>query len=96
MGLFVLGCSPGGNGSNFWTLLLGGDINLSITMTFISTIAALGMMPLWILVMGPYLTDGDLVIPFGQLIMSLIGTYTGCATSIRAYINKNEKSTPRA
>lgn len=73
LGLFVLGCSPGGNGSNFWTLLLGGDINLSITMTFISTIAALGMMPLWIFIMGPYLTDGDLVIPFGQLIMSLVG-----------------------
>ena len=48
LGLFVLGCSPGGNGSNFWTLLLNGDINLSITMTFVSTVAALGMMPLWI------------------------------------------------
>ena len=35
LGLFVLGCSPGGNGSNFWTLLLNGDINLSITMTFV-------------------------------------------------------------
>lgn len=41
-GLLVLGCSPGGTGSNFWTLLLGGDVNLSITMTFLSTIAALG------------------------------------------------------
>lgn len=41
-GLLVLGCSPGGTGSNFWTLLLGGDVNLSITMTFVSTIAALG------------------------------------------------------
>lgn len=26
--------SPGGTGSNFWTALFGGDINLSITMTF--------------------------------------------------------------
>ncbi len=42
LGLFVLGCCPGGTGSNFWCILLGGDINLSITMTFISTIAALG------------------------------------------------------
>ncbi len=40
----MLGCCPGGNGSNFWTLLLGGDINLSIVMTFVSTIAALGEM----------------------------------------------------
>jgi len=71
LGLFVLGCSPGGNGSNFWTLLLNGDINLSITMTFVSTIAALGMMPFWIYTLGPYVSEDDLVIPFGQLMMSL-------------------------
>ena len=41
-GLLVMGVCPGGIGSNFWTLLLDGDVNLSITMTFISTIAALG------------------------------------------------------
>ena len=73
LGLFVLGCSPGGNGSNFWTLLLEGDVNLSITMTFVSTVAALGMMPAWIFLVGPYLTEGNLVIPFGQLVTSLVG-----------------------
>ena len=36
------GVCPGGIGSNFWTLLLDGDVDLSITMTFISSIAALG------------------------------------------------------
>jgi len=72
LGLFVLGCCPGGTGSNFWTLLLGGDINLSITMTFVSTVAALGMMPFWIFTMSPYLTDGDIVVPFSQLIISLM------------------------
>lgn len=30
------------------------------------------MMPLWIYLMGPLLTDGDLVIPYGQLIITLI------------------------
>lgn len=45
LGLFTLGCSPGGSMSNFWTLLFNGDVNLSITMTFISTIAALGSFP---------------------------------------------------
>lgn len=43
LGLFTLGCSPGGTGSNFWTLLFHGDVDLSVTMTFVSTIAALGM-----------------------------------------------------
>jgi len=73
LGLFVLGCCPGGNGSNFWTLLLEGDLNLSIAMTFVSTIAALGMMPLWLYTLGPLFStdERDIVIPFGNLIMSL-------------------------
>ena len=48
----MLGCCPGGTGSNFWTLLLKGDINMSITMTFMSTMLALAFMPLWIFTMG--------------------------------------------
>uniref|UniRef100_A0A914PWL4 Uncharacterized protein n=1 Tax=Panagrolaimus davidi TaxID=227884 RepID=A0A914PWL4_9BILA len=42
LGLFVTGCSPSGGASNFWTLLLEGNVNLSITMTFLSTIASVG------------------------------------------------------
>lgn len=42
LGLFTFGCSPGGGASNMWTVLLGGNLNLSIAMTFISTIASLG------------------------------------------------------
>lgn len=41
-GLFTFGSSPGGGASNMWTVLLGGNLNLSITMTFISTLAAFG------------------------------------------------------
>jgi hypothetical protein len=42
LGLFTLGCSPGGANSNFWTILFDGDVNLSVTMTAISTVAAMG------------------------------------------------------
>ena len=35
-------CAPGGSGSNVWSLLLGGDISLSLTMTFMSITASLG------------------------------------------------------
>jgi len=41
-GLLVMGVCPGGAVSNFWTLLFDGDVNLSITMTTVSTIAAMG------------------------------------------------------
>ena len=43
LGLFVTGCSPGGGGSNLWTYILGGNLHLSITMTFLSTLAAFGI-----------------------------------------------------
>ena len=41
-GLICSSCSPGGAGSNVWCLLLGGDVNLSLTMTFFSLSASLG------------------------------------------------------
>ncbi|VDO77601.1 unnamed protein product [Schistosoma margrebowiei] len=40
-GLLTIACSPGGGNSNGWSFLLGGDINLSMLMTFISNLAAL-------------------------------------------------------
>lgn len=40
LGLFIAGCSPGGGASNIWTLTLGGNLDLSITMTTISTFSA--------------------------------------------------------
>lgn len=73
LGLFTLGCSPGGSMSNFWTLLFDGDVNLSITMTFISTIAALAMMPLWIFTLGATLfRDREATIPYMNMVGSLI------------------------
>jgi len=42
-GLFAMGCSPGGAASNIYTHLLDGDVSLSVTMTFVSTICSLGM-----------------------------------------------------
>lgn len=43
-GVFASAVAPGGGASNIWSYLLGGDIDLSITMTFISSVAALGML----------------------------------------------------
>ena len=47
MGLIALSCAPGGGASNSWTLLLGGDTDLSLTMTFFSLVLALGNIILW-------------------------------------------------
>lgn len=46
LGLIITCSSPGGGGSYLFSLLLGGDITLAISMTFISTVAAIGFLPL--------------------------------------------------
>jgi len=72
LGLLLLGCCPGGVGSNFWTAMLGGDINLSVTMTFFSSIAAFAMTSFWIWFLGTPLVSESLPIPYKQLIIALI------------------------
>lgn len=57
LGLFFTGVSPGGGMSNIFTVVLNGNINLSIAMTTISNIAALGMMPFWIFTLGAVIFD---------------------------------------
>ena len=42
LGVFAAGVAPGGGSSNIWAFALGGDVDLSIAMTFISSIAAIG------------------------------------------------------
>lgn len=42
LGMFFTGASPAGGASNIWTILLGGNMDLSIAMTAISNIASFG------------------------------------------------------
>lgn len=77
LGLFTVGCAPGGGGSNFWTVLLDGNADLSITMTFISTLAALVMMPAWMWALGGEFVAGlrhpgaAIRIPYKNIVLSL-------------------------
>ncbi|MCP9257790.1 hypothetical protein DINM_001042 [Dirofilaria immitis] len=77
LGLFVTGCVPGGGASNYWTILLDGNLPISITMTFCSTLAALVMMPLWMWLLGYHFLDGFhpetvIKVPYIKIIVSLI------------------------
>lgn len=74
LGLFFTGISPGGGASNMWTLILGGNINLSIAMTTISTIAAFGMMPLWIFTLGKSIFErAKLGVPYQKIFTMAFG-----------------------
>lgn len=74
IGMFFTGISPSGGASNIWTVLLDGNLNLSITMTTLCTIAAFGMMPFWIFTLGRYIfAQGQLAVPYGQIGTFVIG-----------------------
>ena len=70
LGLFVTGASPGGGGSNMWTLMFGGNLDLSLTMTTISSLAAFAMMPLWIFSLGRLVYSDDIVIPYSKILVT--------------------------
>lgn len=68
LGMFFTGCSPAGGASNIWTAILGGNIDLSVTMTTISTFSAFFMMPLWIFTLGRKIfANANLAVPYGQI-----------------------------
>jgi len=68
LGLFVTGTSPGGGASNIWTVMFGGNLDLSVTMTAVSTFSAFFMMPFWIYVLGEVIIDNtQIVIPYFKI-----------------------------
>uniref|UniRef100_A0AC34QCL2 Uncharacterized protein n=1 Tax=Panagrolaimus sp. JU765 TaxID=591449 RepID=A0AC34QCL2_9BILA len=76
LGLFVTGCAPAGGASNFWTLLLDGNVHLSVTMTFISMIASVFMIPFWMKAVGykfvESVSHSAVKVPYRNIMTSLI------------------------
>ena len=56
-----------------WTVLLNGNLDLSITMTFISTVAATGMLPLWMYTLGKQVyADTKTAVPLENILSTLV------------------------
>lgn len=74
IGMFFTGISPSGGASNIWTVLLDGNLNLSVTMTTICTILAFGFMPFWIFTLGRHIFErGELTVPYSRIAMFAVG-----------------------
>lgn len=73
-GLVMCGCAPGGSTSNLFTYWSRGDVALSITMSALSTLCALGMYPLLVFVyVTTGLDAGDVPeVPFVNILISLV------------------------
>lgn len=47
LGLLLIACSPGGSSSNVFSMLAGGDVALSVSLTALSSVLTLFTLPLW-------------------------------------------------
>lgn len=84
LGLFMIGSSPGGGGSNLWTYLLGGSLDLSVTMTLVSTIVAFGALPMWVYALATTIfRDGNFSeLPYNQIAGMVVGLIVPCAVGV--------------
>jgi len=68
--LIIVGCTPGGTTSNLFTYYARADVALSISMTALSTIVAVVVMPALLLVYASGYA-GALKIPYGNITVTL-------------------------
>ncbi|XP_069614049.1 ileal sodium/bile acid cotransporter-like [Ranitomeya imitator] len=71
--ILIMGCCPGGTGSNILAYWVDGDMDLSISMTTCSTLVALGMMPLCLFLYTKTWVDSNSVtIPYDSIGIALV------------------------
>lgn len=91
LGMFFTGCAPGGGASNIWTFILGGNLNLSLAMTSISTLASFLFMPAWLFSLGQVVfRDAKIVVPYVRIATFVIGLIVPLAIGLGM-----QKWTPR-
>uniref|UniRef100_A0A3B4B0S6 NTCP5/P3 N-terminal domain-containing protein n=1 Tax=Periophthalmus magnuspinnatus TaxID=409849 RepID=A0A3B4B0S6_9GOBI len=73
LGLVITCSAPGGGGGYLYSLLLGGDVTLAISMTLVSTVVAVGAMPLSSALYGQLLgVHAALHVPFIKILGTLL------------------------
>ncbi|XP_063806833.1 ileal sodium/bile acid cotransporter-like [Pseudophryne corroboree] len=71
--ILIMGCCPGGTGSNILSYWVDGDMDLSLSMTTCSTLFALGMMPLCLFIYTKKWVDSNSIqIPYDSIGISLV------------------------
>ncbi|XP_019727291.1 P3 protein [Hippocampus comes] len=73
LGLVITCSAPGGGGGYLYSLLLGGDVTLAISMTLVSTVVAVAAMPLSSALYGRLLgVHAALHVPFVKILGTLL------------------------
>ncbi|UJR13551.1 hypothetical protein I4U23_000565 [Adineta vaga] len=72
LGLLSTASTPGGGSSTIYTALLAGDVDLSVSLTFLSTTLAFGTFPFWIWCLGKnYVDISKAKFPWWSMFLSL-------------------------
>jgi BASS family bile acid:Na+ symporter len=81
LGLLIMACTSGGNASNMFAYFSRADLALSISMTAISTLASVVMMPALLYAYTASLTETQMEVPFlavmGTLALTLVPIAAG-------------------
>lgn len=80
--VLICGCCPGGIMSNVLSLAIKGDMNLSLVMTTCSTVLALGMMPLLLLLYCQGFENLQEAVPYKDIGLSLLSILVPCGIGI--------------
>ncbi|CAG5866329.1 hepatic sodium/bile acid cotransporter-like [Menidia menidia] len=80
--VLICGCCPGGSLSNLFSLLVEGDMNLSIVMTTCSSLAAFGLMPLLLYILCQWFSGLENAVPYIGIITTLVSTLVPCGFGI--------------
>lgn len=91
--LLVVTSSPGGSYSNWWCSIFNADLALSVTMTAISTLMSVVLMPMNLLIYCKYAYEADVVqsLDFNSLfialtvVISAIGLGLGASAKVHSY-----------
>uniref|UniRef100_A0A3B3HI96 Solute carrier family 10 member 1 n=1 Tax=Oryzias latipes TaxID=8090 RepID=A0A3B3HI96_ORYLA len=83
--VLICGCCPGGTLSNIFSLIVKGDMNLSIVMTTCSTFAALGLMPLLLCILCQGFPGLQKAVPYVGIVTTILCTLL--ASTIGILIN---------
>lgn len=70
LALILIGCTPGGTSSNMYTWFARGSVPLSVSMTLVSTLAAVVMMPVLVSFYGGQVSQ-QIMVPFSQIATSI-------------------------
>lgn len=77
VGFVLIACCPGGSSSNIFSLLAGGDVALSVSLTAFSSLITLFTLPIimeWALLHSHLFHEGAITLPVGKLMMQNLFT----------------------